>query len=434
MEAASSIELTACFDGNNRGKNGIQSGELKMQKPLGRDDCLALRGSDSAPQSEARIPEIDGLRGIAVLLVLMWHFVGAVISPSLGVTAKITAAILIFGRTGVDLFFVLSGFLIIGILIDRRNCSNYFRVFYTRRALRILPPYALLLVTFWTLSAILPKNYYFGWQIPWWSYLTFTQNWFMIKMNDWGPAASSVTWSVAIEEQFYLLFPLVVFFTPPKYLKLVLIWIGITSALGRAGCYALFSYNAFLPYVATCLRLDGLCVGGLVAVALRDPAFWAKLKALRPFIRKSNLFLLALVPVFLIGLHSNPRSTMYYWGHSYLTLLYSISLTTILLSDGGIVAKTLRSRPLRELGTISYSLYLFHPMIIGLAFLSSGKKEQLTSAWDTMLLGGSLLFTIGLCLASYSWIEWRLLAYGHRLKYTIHRPYSPSASASCLEQ
>ena len=159
-----------------------------------------------------------------------------------------------------------------------------------------------------------------------------------------------------------------------------------------------------------------------MAVALRDPTFWAKLTAFRPFVRKSNLFLLALVPVFLIGLHSNPRSTMYYWGHSYLTLLYSVSLTTILLSDGGIVAKTLRSRPLRELGTISYSLYLFHPMIIGLAFLSVGKKEQLASAWDAMLLGGSLLFTMGLCLASYRWIEWRLIAYGHRLKYTIEPP------------
>lgn len=393
-----------------------------MHKALGRDGGVARRGSESAPRSETRIPEIDGLRGLAVLLVLVWHFVGAVIAPSLGPTAKIVAAILIFGRTGVDLFFVISGFLIIGILIDRRNCSNYFRVFYTRRALRILPPYAFLLVTFWTLSALLPKSYYFGWQIPWWSYLTFTQNWFMIKMNDWGPAASSVTWSVAIEEQFYLLFPFVVFFTPPKYLKSVLVWIGIISAMGRAGCHALFSYNAFLPYVATCLRLDGLCVGGLLAVALRDPTIWAKLEAFRPVVRKSNLFLLALVPVFLIGLYSSPRSTMYYWGHSYLTLLYSVSLTTILLSNGGIVARILRSRPLRELGTISYSLYLFHPMIIGLAFLSAGKKEQLTSAWDAILLGGSLLFTMGLCLASYRWIEWRLLAHGHRLKYTIEPP------------
>ncbi|MGY3549383.1 MULTISPECIES: acyltransferase family protein [unclassified Bradyrhizobium] len=389
-----------------------------MHAPLTDDAHAPSRDSELPPLSEIRISEIDGLRGVAVLLVLVWHFVGAVISPTLGPAAKAMGAILIFGRTGVDLFFVLSGFLIIGILVDRRNCNNYFMVFFARRALRILPPYLLLLITFWTLSALVSDNYYFGAQIPSWSYATFTQNWYIIKLNNWGPAASSVTWSVAIEEQFYLVFPIIVYLTPARFVIPLLLSIGLSSILARAACFMLVPQNPYAPYVATCLRLDGLCAGGLLAVIRRDANVWQKLSALRSMIWKGTLFFIALVPIFLFALQRSPAATMFYWGHTYLTILYSLLLTAVLQTPGANINSALRFKPLKQLGSISYTTYLFHPLFIGLAFTAVGKREELGSFFDAALLAAALLATLLLSAASYRLIESKLVAFGHKLSYS----------------
>ena len=103
----------------------------------------------------------------------------------------------------------------------------------------------------------LSPNTYFGKTIAPWVYLVFGQNWFMSFHNEWGPGASSVTWSVAIEEQFYLIFPLIVFFTPPTRLKVVLIWFAVSSATARACFHFFYPENNFAPYVNTFLKLDG---------------------------------------------------------------------------------------------------------------------------------------------------------------------------------
>ncbi|SDI50422.1 Peptidoglycan/LPS O-acetylase OafA/YrhL, contains acyltransferase and SGNH-hydrolase domains [Bradyrhizobium sp. Rc2d] len=392
-----------------------------MHASLIDDTHAPLRNPELAPLSDIRISEIDGLRGVAVLLVLMWHFVGAVISPTLGAAAKAMGAILIFGRTGVDLFFVLSGFLIIGILVDRRNCNNYFIVFFARRALRILPPYSLLLIAFWALSALVSDNYYFGTQIPWWSYATFTQNWYIIKLNSWGPAASSVTWSVAIEEQFYLVFPIIVYLTPTRFIIPLLLSIGFCSIVARASCFMLLPQNPYAPYVATCLRLDGLCAGGLLAVIRRDAKVWQKLSALRLMILKATVFFIALVPIFLVALQRSPAATMFFWGHTYLTILYSLVLTAVLQTPGARITGALRSKPLRQLGSISYTTYLFHPLFIGLAFIAAGKREELGSFSDAALLAAAMLATLLLSAASYRFVERKLVAFGHKLSYSPSR-------------
>ncbi|UVO39207.1 acyltransferase [Bradyrhizobium arachidis] len=363
-----------------------------------------------------RVAEIDGLRGIAVLLVLVWHFIGAVL-PSTTALSTVVSALFIFGRTGVDLFFVLSGFLIIGILTDNKDSSNYFRVFFARRALRILPPYAMLLIVFWGLTALFGKTYYFGNQIPWWSYTTFTQNWYIIKLNDWGPAAASVTWSVAIEEQFYIVFPVIVYLIPRRHLFPLLICIGTSSILARAACFLLYPQNAFAPYVATCLRLDGLCAGGLLAIAFRDDGLRQKLSACRSFLRQANIAFAAIIPFFLLALHWHPGATMYYWGHTYLTIMYCLTLATILLVPDSRLCGLLRAGSLRALGTISYSVYLFHPLFIGLAFSAVGKREELNSGSDALLLALAMVITLIFAKGSYVFIESKLVALGHRLRY-----------------
>lgn len=391
-----------------------------------------LEGSNSTSdvtRSDIRIPEIDGLRGLAVLLVLLWHFLGALL-PQTSVFSKLVSGTVIFGRTGVDLFFVLSGFLIIGILVDRRDAHNYFHVFFARRALRILPPYAMLLIVFWILTALLPAGYYFGHQIPWWSYATFTQNWYIIKLNNWGPGGASVTWSVAIEEQFYIIFPVIVYLIPRRHLLPLLICIGTGSILGRAACFLLYPQNAFAPYVATFLRLDGLCAGGMLALACRDAHLWRKMIAHRSTLMKANGTFAAFIPFFLVALRWSPGTTMYYWGHTYLTVLYSLTLATILLNANSRLSAALRLGFLRALGAISYTVYLFHPLFIGLAFTVVGKREELNSMSDASLLVLAMLVTLLYSKASYVLIESKLLAIGHRLGYSPRGSGSRAADLS----
>ena len=100
----------------------------------------AAPGREPAEPSP-RMPELDGLRGAAILLVLIWHFWAGLAQPATGSIAALLAWPFHFAWSGVDLFFVLSGFLIGGILIDQRSATNYFRIFYFRRACRILPLY-----------------------------------------------------------------------------------------------------------------------------------------------------------------------------------------------------------------------------------------------------------------------------------------------------
>ncbi len=174
--------------------------------------------------STRRIPELDGLRGLAILLVLVWHFGYLFASAGSSRWLYYVKDSMTMFWSGVDLFFVLSGFLIGGILLDARESPNYFKTFYTRRSFRIIPVYALLVVTFYVCVSLgLPariagSSAVFGATAPWYEYATFTQN---IGYATGQPSQSlwlSTTWSLAVEEQFYLLLPAVVYFVPRRRL------------------------------------------------------------------------------------------------------------------------------------------------------------------------------------------------------------------------
>jgi len=375
---------------------------------------MNVRESDKMIVSEQRIVELNGLRGIAVMMVLLWHFVGAIVSPELGILSKIASSVFVFGRTGVDLFFVLSGFLIIGILADHRESTRYFLPFYSRRVGRILPPYLLLLTLFWIFTFWLPPNIYFGDAISPLVYLVFGQNWFMSFYNDWGPGASSVTWSVSVEEQFYLIFPFIVYFTPRQHLKVVLLLLAVSSATARACFHFFYPENYFVPYVNTLFRLDGLCVGGLLALAYRDPD---TLAGLRRYVRFSFLGSLVFIPIFIASFRTASAKTMYYWGHSYLVVFYATLLLNVLLNQNSPSLAVLRGKMLGFFGKISYSAYLFHPMFIGLFFLLRGRVEQLRTIEDAALLLGAFVTTILFCWTSYYWLEKPIIAWGHRFQY-----------------
>ena len=162
------------------------------------------------------------------MLVLLCHSVFCMESSSRVLTKLLAAGLLTW--SGVDLFFVLSGFLIGGILLDARESPRYFQTFYIRRAYRIFPLYGVM--TFLFLMRHLPFRLlpgHFGdvspLTIPWWSYVTLTQNFWMAQQGWYGAVAMAVTWSLAVEEQFYLTIPLLVWKLPSR-----------SSATSTPGC------------------------------------------------------------------------------------------------------------------------------------------------------------------------------------------------------
>jgi peptidoglycan/LPS O-acetylase OafA/YrhL len=200
------------------------------------------------------IPELQGLRGIAVLAVVVYHC-----HPRLEGTWIYSASL--WGWAGVNLFFVLSGFLITSILLESRQKPHYFRNFYGRRVLRIWPVYVLLLVVVY-----LEAPWFIGLSIaeaiktaPWLAYLFFVQNLFHIAL----PPAISPTWSLAIEEQYYFLWaPTVRLIKRPWMLASVLAAAIVASPLLRA------AHPHWVTPTHTLIHLDGIAWGSLLALGL----------------------------------------------------------------------------------------------------------------------------------------------------------------------
>jgi peptidoglycan/LPS O-acetylase OafA/YrhL len=358
----------------------------------------------AASEPRARIRELDGLRGIAVSLVLIWHFFGAVIDQNLGLWAKYVYWITIFGRTGVDLFFVLSGFLITGIILDRKQgFKNFLMSFYIRRVLRIVPSYLVLVVVFWIIVFSTSATPAFNADTPIWYHLLFIQNVWMTLNNIWGPGAISVTWSVAIEEQYYIVFPFVALLLSRDRLVKLLCFVAIFSCFFRLWVWLRFG-NPFAMYVFTLSRLDGLAFGGLLACFWRTDAFINLSNRNKKTISNALVGFVCVIPFFLFSIKKDLPMNMALWGHTYLTLLYSSALLFILINLGSTKLSWLRDYRLAKLGALSYTVYLVHPLFISSVFLLWGKSEKLGSIFDLLLF----LFAFLLCLM-YSFVRFTFL-------------------------
>ena len=303
-----------------------------------------------------RIKELDGIRGAAILFVLAYHYFsnGAGINNPIG---RQFLKLFSIGWSGVDLFFVLSGFLIVGILLDAKSSSNYFSSFYIRRALRILPLYYLLLTLFLILPIFISNDGIFKLTFPFWSYLLFIQNLFMIKF-DLGASWLGVTWSLAIEEQFYLLLPILVWKLDKKRLVYIFICLIAMAPIIRV------LFDGLGSYVFAFARSDSILTGGLLAIAYRDQ----KVKSL--LTQNINL-LFVLFFIFLIG-----AGALIFSGHGqigdallhlWMGALYSLLLVICILSPSKLTTILISNPILIWLGTRSYSIYLFHIPIMLLA-------------------------------------------------------------------
>ena len=342
---------------------------------------------------------LDGLRGIAALMVLIFHFFGYPITDH--IETRIYAKATEFGQHGVSLFFVLSGFVITRILIQSKANDDYFRRFYWRRALRIFPLYyGFLLFWYFVMPLLLPERYPnitpFKEQVPFYLYL---QN--LSELTGLSQAGAPQFWSLAVEEHFYFFWPLVIFVTPLNRLKGLII--GIIILVIPLKLY--FLHQEISINKITFTRFDQILLGALLAY-YEATGLLAERK--KYFKRVFETTLLAIVPI----------SVMVYVGQSLIPnikevfkynllglIFFSIIGWLIVEPEKKVYNTVLRSPVLQYLGKISYGIYVWHLFVI--LFIGDYFATEIIIV-DLLL---SVLFTILVAHISYFYFEKKMLAY-----------------------
>ncbi len=364
------------------------------------------------PAADERIPELDGVRGLAILLVLIWHFLGTLLPAASEPLWRVFQSALSMCWTGVDLFFVLSGFLIGGILMDQRSSPRYFATFYLRRVLRIFPLYYFYILLFVALLPLLARfrpglGEFFTEPLPLWSYVLYVQNVLMADRLSYGGNWFGITWSLAIEEQFYILFPLLVWWVRPRALPAVLLG-GIGLAVGLRQAWPALTNMTLMPW-----RMDALLLGALLARAYRMPALMAWV---RRRVWVLYLGLGATLAVMLLFRLSRLGAGSFYY--LLIALGYAWVLALALVHGNGPVARVMRWAWLRWLGQVAYGLYIYHEAVLAIVFFALvGHAPGLASASDAGCALLALLVTLGVAQASFTLFERRFIRYGHRFRY-----------------
>jgi peptidoglycan/LPS O-acetylase OafA/YrhL len=366
------------------------------------------------PRLKGRIPELDGVRGLAILLVLVWHYIQCTVSVGIGTWQAYALVPFRLTWSGVDLFFVLSGFLIGGILYDAKESDNYFKTFYCRRIFRIFPIYFIWIVLFvFGLYAAGnhssgPLRTLFNWDIPVWSYPLFIQNFFMSAHRNFGPQWMAITWSLAVEEQFYLLLPF--FIRRLSYRGITKLAVASVVVAPIVRGILLWSGNDYFgPYTLLPCRADALGFGVLIAIACRDKTAWAWLESHRPHLYAAFLVLGCGV-VFL----TLRQRYLYGIGLTWIAAFYASMFLLTVINPGKIELFIFRSQLLRKLGTVAYAVYLFHQGINSLfhmaIFGAEPKIVGLSSLGVTVL---SLVTVFALSAISWKLLEKPLIRHAH---------------------
>jgi len=371
-----------------------------------------------APVPSARhIPELDGLRGIAILMVMLGHFwLGA--QPS-DVAERALYTVVQNGWVGVDLFFVLSGFLITGILLDTKDNPRYFRNFYARRALRIFPLYyGFLFVWFivtprvFDISATGPFGDGSDRQLWFWAYLS---NYLSLIKGAIVPHGLNHFWTLAIEEQFYLVWPALVLLASRKTLRTVCL-LMIPASLAFRLWLMTTDYAHTGGYVLTPARVGTLAIGAWLASAIREPVWRKRIERFAPvgFFVSAILLIAINFPDFRM---QGFEPAMQIFGFPLLAIL-SASALAIALDNRYRKSwhqKLLRRWELRFFGKYSYGMYVFHlPVIVAFeaigfsiaAFPKTGNTDVPAAFLFTSIALG---VTIALAYASWHLYEKQFL-------------------------
>ena len=310
------------------------------------------------------------------------------------------------GWIGVDLFFVLSGYLIGSILMENRGAPAYFRTFYIRRFCRILPLYLVVVVGCYIVHQLFIRTP----GPPLYQYLTFTQNFWMAVAGQFGIGLLAVTWSLAVEEQFYVLLPPLVRFTPPKRLPAIVIGCMLLAPVVRCLCLALAGRQGlFVALVLPFTHLDTLMLGVLLAwMRAHDVAMPRRLVRVVWGISAALIALSALQPP-RPGQAIPPLATTLF----YEAITLFCASTLVIALDGGF--RFLRWKVLTYTGVISYGLYLLHQPLNAAVHMSFRRQN-----WkDVQLATVSFAVVYVIAALSWEWFEKRFVRLGHRFRYQI---------------
>ncbi len=340
-------------------------------------EAVALGGSSALAYSR----RLDGLRGVAISLVLMVHLA----SPTLPFSSEAWLAtrrlVGWVGPTGVDLFFVVSGFLITSILLTCRESPGALRAFYVRRALRILPAY----YAFVGLAFLLPliRRAYPALADPW-PTLLFVQNW-QLAFNDGAPGwPNNILWSVSIEEQFYLIWPLAVYALSRRSLVRVTLALIVLSVVARVVSWQLIGGSA-ASFLTFC-RLDGLALGALAALGCVPRRLTLVMVASGVAYGLTTAVVMAAIDIGFVG-----WLLLVAFGKLAISLFYY----AVMLKLGGPA-----NAAMVYLGRRCYGLYLFHAPAITFAGFAFPAYR-----WGVALPIAGLLWTLAAAELSWRLIE-----------------------------
>ena len=384
-------------------------------------------GSSAAPTARptasGRIPELDGLRGAAILFVWLGHYFDL---RGQGFFRVLDYSVFRMGWSGVDLFFVLSGFLIGGILLDARESRSYFRTFYMRRFFRIIPVYYAWIAAYIAMVTVggsfLRAHAHTG-VVEGVDFVILAQFLFLQNFGDFLASPISywwftATWSLAVEEQFYLVSPLLIRFLSRRRLTVFLGAVVAGAPLIRLFIRHQFANGMWLGYRLMPARADALAFGMLAAVAWRTPAFREWLSAHARFLYSAFAALLAGF-LALWKWFPNPQQLLTQTvGYTWLALFYTVILLLALARPSGPIAAISRLGFLRDLGRISYCVYIIHAAVYLLTiqvFLHDMPKVTNLRSTAVTLLAAAITYTIA--KVSWRFLEEPLLRRGHAFKY-----------------
>lgn len=378
-----------------------------------------------APLSQQRLPVLDGLRGLAILLVMQYHFWG-LLPGIIGrrSTRRLDVELLrLFGAgwCGVDLFFVLSGFLITGILYDSRHSSSYFTSFYARRILRVVPLYYVFLAIVLLVLPHIPglaRNLQLEAlakvQAFYWTY-TVNIAQALTGLSAGIPVVHSQFWSLAVEEQFYLLWPAVVLSCARRRQLMAVCAVLVVAAFALRCLFVLNDgfqvFDSTAGYFLLPCRIDGLAAGGYIALALRgEPTTVRRLARIAPFVAGTAVAVLA-------GLYLTQKrffpadAPVQTVGLSALAGFFGALLVLAITSRRDRPLHRACANPvLRTFGKYSYALYVFHLAVAFQVMAHIGAQRWRQPVAGSYVVTNVIFSTLATAASlGIAWLCWYLL-------------------------
>lgn len=403
----------ALVDLPEKTRHGEGEGNLKgspMSASRGRP-APAGASSSVARAPSGHIPQLDALRALAILAVILHNAGAKGLEHPAGIFVKLVEFTATTGWVGVQLFFVLSGFLITGILLEGRGAPRQIPHFYMRRVLRIFPLYyAFLLVVFVLLPALgmMPR----GLAVP-----PAHQFWYWSYLIDWAqPFLTSVKlphlWSLAVEEQFYLLWPILVVAMRPRTLTYVCLGLILSAIVTRA--LLVHHHSAVAEqaaYTFLVARWDALAVGALLALAVRDSVWYERLRVWTPRIALP-LVGAVLLQIVCIREFGPVSGTFGFLNQTTAAVLFG-ALIFASITPGGpgarILQHALSSPALRLIGKYSYAVYLVHIPIKYLWFSRLGLLPVQPQAWEQVGVIAYNFLGVSILSTAVAFISWHVL-------------------------